>query len=133
MREIKFRFYDKETNKLYQNDDIDTITIINNCISGLIDTGTTYEELEDNVIAMQYTDKKDRNEVDIYEGDILLIGFDINGNVILGEVKYDNAHFYIDRLGKHKGTHALSDVMPESIEVIGNVYINTELLESEMN
>lgn len=66
----------------------------------------------------QYTGLKDKNEKEIYEGDICKQIFDHNGN--MGEVKIE-----VTRGVVVGGIPA----WPHDIEIIGNIYENPELLK----
>ncbi|NOY58936.1 MAG: hypothetical protein GXO75_08385 [Calditrichaeota bacterium] len=68
----------------------------------------------------QYIGSKDKNDKEIYEGDILKINF--AEREFIGIVKWDNTY-----LGFHPFTKYPLD--PDHVEIIGNIYENEDLLE----
>lgn len=136
-REIKFRVYDYDMEKMrYLNGDHDFICFdekgngyYHNMQTGL---GEWFSEL------MQYTGLKDKNGVEIYEGDIC------KGNKYSDEdnlfiIKYGNYKtddwkekygsntyqfgWYAEFINTKKQVHLVS---PNGVEVIGNIYDNKE-------
>ncbi len=74
---------------------------------------------------MQYTELKDKNNKEIYEGDILFESF--------GEryykVVFENGSFRAEFKGDFEWHHFdLIDVVIQGCEVVGNIYENPELL-----
>ena len=140
MREIKFRSWDKLAKKMSNSYNLQRQPTFNSehngkfCISTISPSGWLgFDGFSENErqIAMQYTGLKDKNEVEIYEGDICRCwgGSEFNGyyeyNKIY-EVKWQGSGFemMIDDCGY--GWNYSSGF--EYIEIIGNIYENKELL-----
>ena len=128
MREIKFRWLVEDefvyTDKINEYDFDCFITIENgeiclNCESGDDDfIGMKYEKA-DNETKGQFTGLKDANGVCIYEGDILQ-----DEEYYLSKVYWDEE----DHMWACTDVGGLCDICA-SIEVIGNIHQNPELLE----
>ena len=110
MREIKFRAWDKRLEEM-----VDLGTHIQDYIEF---PPFSPNRLEFDLIFMQYTGLKDKNGVEIYEGDWLIDGNDSsNGG---SEVFY--------RYGQWQPFSYVGSYSGEDYEVIGNIYENKELL-----
>ena len=121
MREIKFRAFYKPNRKMYE---VLTLDIIDQ--KALIENNDNpevplrgYSKMSDMEL-IQYTGLKDKHQKEIYEGDIVEYF-----NNELAVVVYEHGSFWI------KGIHCMDSYheLRGYIEVIGNIYENSELLE----
>ena len=135
MREIKFRCWHRRRNKGCVNEGKMSMSILRLCdLINVITSGYEFKkvgvygydehyELDDESIIMQYTGLKDKNDKEIYEGDIVkceMKGFNIENSVI----EYiENGYWIKD---KYEKCHLPNK---EYREVIGNIYENPELLK----
>lgn len=139
MREIKFRAWVKNE---YDGDDL--VEYMEKDASCFVNPFEDHEDGE--IILMQYTGLKDKNDVEIYEGDILKFedcgeegyeykdGFDFtnmatvcfsDGRFELTNFQSDNSAVLEDMHGNDHETFILNFGLAE---VIGNIYENPELL-----
>jgi len=127
MREIKFRAWDENSQEMIYE-------------IGITPEGIPYS-IPDNAEAsdqfnyypschkMQYTGLKDKNDREIYEGDVVK---GINFNMtrpqrFIGEVEYSYNGFSVKGVKQYKGLRCELNM---NFEVIGDVYRNPELLEA---
>nr|DAR94681.1 MAG TPA: YopX protein [Caudoviricetes sp.] len=124
MREIKFRAWVKEKKAIFEVILIDYVT---KKVTYLLERVGHLLSIRDakfnDVELMQYTGLKDKNEKEIYEGDI----FHIGSKKILYVVEWIDCGLK-GRQIKNKSWIGL-DYWKDDIEVIGNIYENPEVIK----
>lgn len=121
MREIKFRVWDKDEKLMKE---VDSLNFPLQKQSGK--DVTAYNQKEDyhewiyEYELMQYIGLKDKNNKEIYEGDIVEFYSNVEDEIITEKVEY---HFGIYRAGDY-----FVGKIYNKCEVIGNIYENKDLL-----
>ena len=121
MRTLKFRMYDEKYRQWVK----DPVFIY-----------PFTDVAKQGIVIQQYIALKDKNGKEIYEGDYL--NFSTNDTVCLGDkdinqwynqqVHYDEEHAVF--LFGHKYEFQILDrIMPETLEVVGNIFDTPELIE----
>lgn len=79
---------------------------------------------------MQYTGLKDKNDVEIYEGDIIEQLSERTYESVKGTVKYIDGSYLLEYLSGDDGCYLFDEVAYN--QVLGNIYENPELLEESL-
>lgn len=130
MREIKFRAWDDEAKKMYSPEDLEQPEILDDTkksIYSYLSFGALYIydfRTEDPIefVPLQATGWYDKKQNEIYEGDIVKIEGEIY-QILWSE---DTAGFII--MSNDGGAMMGGDYLGDTIEVIGNIYENSNLL-----
>ena len=133
---MKFRCYNPTTKRMY---DVNYINFFENSLSYVDENNEIIVELLENVELMKFTNLKDKNGIEICEGDILefpdldkqsneilnkgIVVREDNINALsLGNLKYEDTDFtnnYINYI----------NIIFEESKILGNIYQNPQLLE----
>ncbi len=121
MREIKFKVWDKVLKKMYHfTNSGDVLSVGQFLEDQWIKEGRPKKDF----ILLQFTGLKDKNEKEVYEGDIVTNDICLPERIVI-EIKDDLSYDYPSGYG-YLFSQSQSK---ESVEVIGNAYENPELLE----
>ena len=152
MRDIKFRGKEIDTGKwvfgFYLEQDICNMGSKNTKRDLLIkDAGVIVQNSKcnsgtviDKKTIGQYTGLKDENGKEIYEGDIIEFSYDMfignfNTFIAKGKVIFEEGAFYVEVFENERTTkdeaYLLYSINLDTIELMGNIYDNLELLEEK--
>ncbi len=145
MREIKFRAWDKELesmlvgNNQYGSEEpgISLHLLSSGTFTRLWESLAIFKESE-RFTLMQYTGLKDKNGVEIYEGDVFHAntkGTDMQGEIYFKEGCFRMKYGYQNPKKDERKDYFLSSVILNDgaavMEIIGNIYETPELLNTE--
>ena len=119
MREIKFRAWDKINKEMFN---VESINFQERRVYKDVVSYRNFNDIE----LMQYTGLKDKNNKEIYEGDILSDGNDEKPYKVI----FENGSFRAEFEGDFEEySFDLIDVVAQGCEIIGNIYENPELIK----
>lgn len=125
----KFRAWDKHVKKIRK---VTEIHFDDSLIYLKANNGKGYYCSFSDIVLMQSTGLKDKNGVEIFEGDIVLEN-GMQRTVSFGEQEYEedfgNLAYYVGFNVYTKWGY--SSIDPVEYEILGNIYENPELLEVE--
>ena len=119
MREIKFRAWDKLNKEMFN---VESINFQERRVYKDVVSYRNFNDIE----LMQYTGLKDKNNKEIYEGDILSDGNDEKPYKVI----FENGSFRAEFEGDFEEySFDLIDIVAQGCEVVGNIYENSELIK----
>lgn len=136
MREIKFRFYDKDNSQMYyQTEDFKDLALINGQFKPVLNNliKNSFNWYRRNYELMQYTGLKDKNGQEIYEGDIVEVIFD--GKLRIFQVVFDLSEldFKATNGTEHYGNNFEYLTCCDEVRIIGNIYQDGDILNDNKN
>ena len=126
MRDIKFRIWDGAKNEWLASSDKDALPYYGFALVGEVMTvqSPPIWSLDEGNVVEQFTNLKDKNGTEIYEGDILI---DDTGEPIeYWVVKFSEGSFIGECAGVAEPLFELAN-----LEVVGNIHEDSELVEEK--
>ncbi len=124
-REIKFRGWNTKTQTML---DLKAITPL--AMQSNLECDGVFLPFTEEVILMQYTGLKDKNGVEIYEGDIVAASIYGDEKPQVLPVDYRRSGFVIDYEDSESECVLVGEFVG-NLEIIGNVHQDPKLLENE--
>jgi len=132
MTKIKYRAWDKQKKKflpLGEENGFDlNLSILSTGQIFWFDPSNKenpYEDVTDKFIIQLYVGLDDKNEKEIYDGDIIKH----KNYKFLLKICWNNSSCSFKLISKDGGESNLSNTLSKMLEIIGNIYENPELLE----
>lgn len=133
MRTLKFRVWDKQQHKFHTDKNwgisLDGANIIGFSSHDSWSDDRGYKiALTENLVVLQYTGVNDKNNKEVYDGDILRN--ELNGNIcfVRWATDMEYAGWSLARPGEPIGNLFINKIY-QNLEVIGNIFENPELLK----
>ena len=127
MREIKFRAWDKEGGRMVY---LEPYLYLNHKGNFEYVDGPDLETSERDYPVMQFTGLKDKNDKEIYEGDIIKIKPSDGMNLdLIEEIKWVDQNNWLGKNCPVNGFVNHESIYKIKPEIIGNIYENPELLK----
>jgi uncharacterized phage protein (TIGR01671 family) len=123
MRQLKFRYYDDLLKRLVYSDEFEWTNALDK-LEKFFQLASRYAS---NGVVQQYTGLKDKNGIEIYEGDILKLN-ELNYEVMGVDGQFIATCPYYNKHHWPKFEHFAREA--RCSEVVGNIFENPELLKA---
>lgn len=133
MRMLKFRAWDNLKKKWMSNIDLWRMKFDDNGIGTIAPPAIYFKQHPDGLTIQQFTGLLDKNNKEIFEGDILRCKtydgwFDKEGGYFNSEVKFVNCSIREYYASGWRISHNMA--IPVDCEIVGNIFENPELIKS---